>query len=262
MLRRNPASDIRKEHALFSEPLSRIALFFDFDGTLVRLADTPDAVEVPSSSLDTLDRMIERTGGAVAMISGRQLHELDGFLAPRILPGAGSHGVERRTAGGALHIADDGGAIDGARGRMRDHAEAHGLLFEEKRLGCAIHYRNAPELEASTRALVAALAEESDALRPVPGHMVAELSLGGCDKGAALDAFMREAPFAGRIPVAMGDDTSDEDAFRAAQARGGLGIRIGGTADTRARARFDDFDAFHHWLARTADSGTMTLENA
>jgi len=256
----HPIQASPKEHTLFSEPLSRIALFLDFDGTMVRLADTPDAVEVTEPSLAALDRLIAETGGAVAMISGRQIHELDAFLAPRVLPGAGSHGVERRAvSGGAVRTADDGGAIDRARGRMREHAEAHGLLLEEKRVGCAIHYRHAPEKEAETRALVSALAEESDALRTAHGHAVAELSLAGCDKGTALDAFMLDAPFAGRTPVMVGDDTSDEDAFRAAQARGGLGIRIGGT-ETCARARFDDFDAFHAWLAHTARNGTMILE--
>ena len=150
-------------------------------------------------------------------------------------------------------------ALAAAGEQMRAHAKAHGLLLEEKSGGFAVHFRAKPDLETPTRALVSEIAAADESFRAIHGHMVAELSLAGVDKGAALNAFMDETPFAGRVPVAIGDDTTDEDAFRAAQARGGLGIRIGGT-ETCAQGRFADIDALHDWLTRSADSGMMILE--
>ena len=244
---------------MFSEPLSRIALFLDFDGTLVAIADRPDAVRVTPEIAALLPRLTGTTNGATAIISGRALAEIDAFLAPLTLPAAGSHGVERRRASGDI-VPPPGAndALDAAVSRIRDHARRHDLLMEDKGGGAAIHFRAQPALEAETRALVDGAAD-APGLRAIHGHMVAELSLEGLDKGAALAAFMDEPPFAGRIPVAIGDDTTDEDAFRAAQSRGGLGIRIG-LADTAARASFDTIDLFHRWLADTADSGTLRLE--
>lgn len=239
--------------------MSRIALFLDFDGTLVHMADRPDRVEVSDDIRRVIDRLIERTGGALAIVSGRPLGEIDRFLAPLVLPGAGSHGVERRDAAGAMLPVADNDALGAATGDLRAYAAEHDLLLEEKRGGSALHFRTAPTLEAEARALADRLAGTSDTLRVIHGHMVAELSFARLDKGSAVAAFMAEAPFAGRLPVAIGDDTTDEDAFRAAQALGGIGIRIGGT-DTCARARFADIDAFHDWLTRTATGGTITLE--
>ena len=247
---------------LFQEPLSRIALFLDFDGTLVRIADRPDLVVVTPETRAMIEALIDGTHAAVGIVSGRPLAEIDGFLDPLILPGAGSHGVERRDARGAvMPVVDKGAALERATGRLRDYAGQRRLLLEEKRGGCALHFRDAPRLESEARALVDALIGESAGLRAIHGHMVAEVSLAGLDKGSALDAFMGEAPFAGRIPVAIGDDTTDEDAFRAAQGRGGLGIRIGG-AKTCAKARFTDIDTLHRWLAGAADSGKFVLETA
>jgi len=224
------------------------------------MADRPDRVEVTEDIRRTLDRLIERTGGALAIVSGRPLAEIDHFLAPLTLPGAGSHGVERRDAGGAMLPVADNAALGAATADLRAYATAHDLLLEEKRGGSALHFRDAPDREAEARALADDLAGASDTLRAIHGHMVAELSFAGLDKGSAVGAFMAEPPFAGRIPVAIGDDTTDEDAFRAAQAQGGIGIRIGGTA-TVARARFADIDAFHDWLTQTAARGTMELED-
>ena len=226
----------------------------------MRIAERPDLVAVTPAVRNVVERLAAATEGALAIVSGRPLVEIDGFLTPLVLPGAGSHGAERRDYRGMDVPLDRGAtALDGAGERIRAHAEAHGLLLEEKSGGYAVHFRAKPDLEEPTRALVSAIAAADEGLRVIHGHMVAELSLAGVDKGAALDAFMGEKPFAGRVPVAIGDDTTDEDAFRAARARGGLGIRIGGT-ETCAQARFEDIDALHDWLTISADSGMMILE--
>ncbi len=223
------------------------------------MAPRPDQVSVPPRMRGALERLIAGTDGAVALNSGRTLEDLDRFLAPLTLPAAGTHGIQRRDARGAVQpLGDHGDALGAAQARMRDFAGAHGLLLEEKRGSSALHYRDSPEREADVRALVDGLARD-EALRAIHGHKVAELSLAGVDKGSAVDAFMAEAPFAGRIPVALGDDTTDEDAFRAAQARGGIGIRVG-PGETVARARFDTIDALQDHLAACAASGTLTLE--
>jgi len=224
------------------------------------MAPRPDMVEVTPPTRATLMRLIDGMGGAVALNSGRTLGELDQFLAPLTLPAAGTHGIERRDARGVVQpVGDHDPTLAEAHAAMRAFAEEHSLLLEEKRGGSALHCREAPHLEAEVRALVAGLADADENLRAIQGHMVAELSLAGLDKGSALDAFMGEAPFTGRIPVAIGDDTTDEDAFRAAQDRGGIGIRVG-PGDTRADARFDDIDALHRWLAACAENDIMQLE--
>ena len=260
LIRGHVPSLAQRSGPLFREPLSNIALFLDFDGTLVRIVERPDLVVVTPEVRAVVERLIAATGGAVALLSGRPLGEIDGFLAPLVLPGAGSHGAERRDCSGTfVPVARQAKALAGAGARIRAYAQTHGLLLEEKSGGFAVHFRAEPDLEIPTRALVSEIALGDAGLRAIHGHMVAELALAGVDKGAALDAFMGEAPFVGRVPVAIGDDTTDEDAFRAAQARGGLGIRIGGT-ETCARGRFETIDAFHDWLIRSADSGTMILE--
>lgn len=224
------------------------------------MADRPDKVALTPTARVMLEQLIEGTGGAVAMITGRTLEDLDPFLAPLSLPSAGSHGIQRRDARGVvLSVADEDAGLRSAKEIIRDYAARNHLLLEDKRGGSTLHYREAPHLETEARALIDGLAGEHEGLRAIHGHKVAEISLAGQDKGSALDAFMDEAPFMGRVPVAIGDDTTDEDAFRAAQARGGLGIRVG-PAQSRARARFADIDALHHWLAASAESGMMILE--
>lgn len=240
--------------------LSDAAFFLDFDGTLVRIADRPDQVELTDDVAALLHALIEATDGAVALVSGRGLDEIDALIAPLHLPVAGSHGIERRRADGTMAAAaarHDGlaAAIDA----LDDYARANGLLLERKTGGAALHFRSHPGLEIASRALADDLANGTDGVRVIHGHMVAELSLAGLDKGAALLAFMAESPFLGRIPVAVGDDTTDEDAIRAAQETGGIGIRIG-DAPSQALVRLTDIDSFHHWLHMTVRNGTVSTE--
>jgi trehalose 6-phosphate phosphatase len=234
------------------------ALLLDFDGTLVEFAATPTAVQVDAELLALLGRLSARLDGALAIISGRSIDAIDALLAPLRLPVAGLHGLERRCAAGRSHAPPACGAwLHAARAALREHVAAHpGLLLEEKSHALALHWRGAPQHAATAQRCVMQL---QAALQPKPmlieGHAVAELRDAGPDKGAALDAFLGEAPFRGRLPVYIGDDTTDLPALQRAVQRGGVGIWVGAT-DQPGRAlppaaahRLPHPRAVHDWLA-------------
>ncbi len=204
------------------------ALFLDFDGTLVDLADKPEEVIVPAALVDTLRALHTYLGGAVAVISGRPMDQIDEFLAPLRLPVAGVHGSERRAANGTLSLQTTYPLDEvqhAAQALVRQHPA---LRLEAKRGSLALHYRQAPELEAVCLETMRAAVEASPGLTLMRGKMVVEAKPGGASKGMAIDAFMHEAPFAGRQPVFMGDDFTDEVGFTVVQRRGGMGVKVGG----------------------------------
>ncbi|MEM9047315.1 MAG: trehalose-phosphatase [Pseudomonadota bacterium] len=231
---------------------ARHAVFLDFDGTLVDIAPRPEAVVLQPRILRALAALKAALDGAVAIVSGRDMAVIDRYLAPLQLPVAGSHGSQRRSADGSVHrLAGERSALTDASAALQAFAAAHGLLVEEKEGSVSLHYRAKPVLEHAALALARRIARQDDRLRLVPGKMVAELALAGHDKGAALDAYLREPPFAGRTPLMAGDDTTDEDAFAAAIAAGGAAIKIGPGA-TRATHRAADIARFHAWLTGAA----------
>jgi trehalose 6-phosphate phosphatase len=203
------------------------ALFLDFDGTLVDIAAEPDAVVVPSSLVPALSALQRYLGGAVAVVSGRPIREIDQFLSPIRLPVAGVHGAERRTAVGALERARAlplATVEQAARALAARHA---GLLVEHKQSSIALHYRQAPHLEAECLDAMQSAVDRSPGLTLLRGKMVAEAKPAEASKGGAIEAFLREAPFAGRTPVFIGDDVTDEAGFAAVQRLGGLGVKVG-----------------------------------
>lgn len=206
------------------------ALFLDFDGTLVDLAQQPEDVVVPPSLVATLRDLHAYLGGAVAVISGRPMEQLDAFLAPLRLPMAGVHGSERRAADGtlSLHATYPLDEVQRAAQALADQHPA--LRLESKRGSLALHYRQAPQLEALCLDTLRAAVEASPGLTLMRGKMVVEAKPGGASKGMAIDAFMHEAPFAGRQPVFIGDDFTDEVGFTVVQGRGGMGVKVGGGA--------------------------------
>ena len=226
----------------------RCALFLDFDGTLVEIAPHPDDVVLLPRTRELLGVLAELTGGAVAIVSGRPLAQIDAFLAPLKLPAAGSHGAElRRKASGELTLADGVQLLEHARDPVRRFAERHGLLVEQKTGAISLHYRSHPEHRDQALALCRDLADGDDGVRVIDGDMVVELALADVDKGFAVEHLMEQAPFAGRAPVVLGDDATDEDAFAAVQALGGHAIKIG-DGPTGARHRMPDVSAVHDWL--------------
>lgn len=205
------------------------ALFFDVDGTLIDIASHPDGVDVPSHLIEDLSILHDASGGAVALVSGREAQVLDRLFAPLRLPLSGIHGAEvRTTASGDLTataepLPDDVRAALAALTRRFE-----GLLVEDKGASLALHYRAipaaAPELEEAIGAIVA---PRSRTLTVLPGRMVFEVKARGHDKGAAVRAFMAQAPFAGRVPIFFGDDVTDEAGFAAVRELGGIAVSIG-----------------------------------
>jgi len=229
-----------------------IALFLDVDGTLVEIEREPGAVHVPARMCRILADLQGATNGALALVSGRSLQQLDRLFSPLELNAAGLHGLERRNlARGVVRAEPDPAVLGAARRRLGAFADAHqGVMLEDKGLTLALHYRKAPEQQAAATAVVQeAVAASAGGLMLLEGKMVLELKPPGCDKGQAIAAYMGEAPFAGRQPVFAGDDVTDEAGFAIVNQIGGISIRIG--ADQRPTAAtygHADVGAMESWL--------------
>jgi trehalose 6-phosphate phosphatase len=226
------------------------AFFLDIDGTLLEIAETPDAVEADRDELALVGRLSRAARGAVALISGRSLHVIDDLFSPLVLPAAGQHGAERRDAQGTRHrYRFPVKALKPAAGGIRSFASRHkGLVFEDKGVSVALHYRLAPQLAAAAHEAVREAAEPlGDAVEVQRGKMVVELKPAGCDKGGAIESFMREPPFAGRVPVFLGDDVTDEYGFRVVNRLGGHAVKVGEGASA-ARWRLENPAAARAWL--------------
>jgi trehalose 6-phosphate phosphatase len=227
-----------------------LALFLDFDGTLVEIARTPDAVEAEARMIACLERLVDHLDGAVAIVSGRPIHEIDRFLSPLLLPCAGLHGletrlhpdepVERAPVGPELETLKAALAGSGLLGR--------GVSIEDKGAAIAVHYRIAPDCEEAVHEVMQSAVMELPDLHLVRGKMVVEAKPAYRDKGWAVASLMEVSPFRGRTPVFVGDDVTDEDGIRAAQAIGGFGIKVG-VGESAARFRLPDVAGVAAWLA-------------
>jgi trehalose 6-phosphate phosphatase len=226
------------------------AFFLDLDGTLFDIRATPQAVRRAPEEVELVRRLQEAAGGAVALISGRAIAKIDELFAPLELAAAGQHGAERRDAQRQLHrIELPEEKMKHAAAAIRTFAASHeGLLFEHKGLSMALHYRLAPHLAEAARAAVReAAAALGGALEVQDGKMVAELKPAGHDKGSAIGEFMREAPFAGRMPLFIGDDATDEHGFEIVNRLGGHSVKVG-EGPSAARWRLAAPAAVRSWL--------------
>jgi trehalose 6-phosphate phosphatase len=227
----------------------RNALFLDFDGTLVDIAPRPEAVVVPGDLPDLLIRVAERMGGAVALVSGRPIAELDAFLAPARLPAFGLHGLERRLAG-ATEQAEAPPSIGEVRAAVAASGlAATGVRVEDKGLSIALHYREAPGLEDAVRELAAALVAPHTDLVILDGKMVQEIKPAFASKATAVRMLSSLPPFAGRRPVYIGDDVTDEEGMRAAIEARGEAVKVG-PGPTVAGHRVADPAAVHALLRK------------
>jgi len=226
------------------------ALFLDVDGTLLDIAERPDEVDTHAVDCELVEGLQRAAGGALALISGRSLAQLDEMFAPLKLPAAGQHGFERRDVRGKRHrhrFAVE--TLAPAKEKLREFAARHsGLVLEDKGASLALHYRLAPPLAgAAHQVLVEAAAALGGRVEVQAGKMVWELKPAGADKGVAIEEFMREAPFAGRTPVFLGDDVTDENGFRVVNRLEGHSIKVG-AGDTAARWRLANPSAARAWL--------------
>lgn len=230
---------------------ARDALFLDFDGTLVPLEDRPDAVEVPDALIDRVHELASRLAGRLAIVSGRSIDVLDDFgLSGLAL--AGSHGAEWRLPGSAHEMRPRPASLDRAASAFRAFADAHeGVIFEDKPLGAALHFRLAP---AMAQPAIALAQEHVADLHLQHGHAMIELRVAGVDKGTAIAMLMDLAPFAGARPLFFGDDVTDESGFAMAASLGGHGVLVGADRVTQASFALPDPAAVNAWLARITEA--------
>lgn len=231
------------------------ALFLDVDGTLLELARHPDAVQVPDSLRDVLRDAERRLGGALALISGRPIAQLDRLLAPPRLPASGLHGAEIRYAADApsdpLTRASLPPRLVAAIDKLVPFYP--GAFVEHKPVGLAVHYRQAADVADELVAALGALMRETadPSLELMRGRSVVEIKPRGYDKGGAIARFMGRPPFAARTPVFIADEEIDRPGFDAVQALGGLAYSVG-TALPGLSGCFASPGALRDWLGKLA----------
>lgn len=228
--------------------LNRTALFLDLDGTLAAIEPTPQGVQPDAARSALLRRLRTRLDGRLAVLSGRAISDIDRILEGTVRCAAGVHGLERRNAEGERFDERPHDALPGIESMLEAFARSHrGLLLERKDGALALHYRGHPPAEEACLELAHRLGF-AHGLTVQEGQLVVELRTPGPDKGDALSAFMDSPPFAGAIPVMVGDDLTDEHAFAAAASHGGFGVLVGEPRQTAAMFRLDDPAAVLAWL--------------
>jgi trehalose 6-phosphate phosphatase len=227
-------------------------VFLDLDGTLIEYAHEPNAVIVDAQLLELLRGLALQTGGATALVSGRNIATLDALLAPVRLPASGLHGFERRSAAGVLsrHPLPSERALSEARHLLAAAAaQDERLRLEDKGFALALHYRMIPGLESAvTSAAREVAAQVGHELELRRGFMVAELAPRGVSKAIGVSEFMSEHPFRGRLPLFVGDDLSDESAFEWVNAAGGLSVVVNLSRPTAALAQLRSVAEVRLWL--------------
>ena len=229
---------------------STSALFLDIDGTLLDFEAHPDDVRADAELIVLLQRISILLEGALAVVSGRPLIDINRIFEPAKLAACGAHGTEYQDAAGASWRSTTGALPIKVTKVVAEFAERHpGLLHEVKPLGVALHYRQAPELEQKCRALMEVFATElGDEYRLLHGKMVLEWTPRAAGKGTAVETFLGRSPFLGRTPVFAGDDVTDEDGFDAVNRLGGVSIRVGNAAETMANYSVPDVVTLRSWL--------------
>lgn len=237
------------------------ALFLDVDGTLLEFADHPEQVTVPDTLTAVLSQLHRELKGALALVSGRGISQLDRLFQPLQLASAGFHGSEIRDPNGQLHnfhTSDE--ALDIVKLKARSFVDQHpGMVFEDKGAAIALHYRQVPELETEVQAVADQLCKTlSEDYQALAGKMVVELKPAHRHKGHAIESLLQHPPFFGKTPVYLGDDVTDEDAFREVNRLGGLSIKVG-EGDSLAAYRLQHPADVLAWLQQLATTLTQGL---
>lgn len=235
-------------------PSPNWAWFFDLDGTLIEIAEVPAGVRVDDEVRALIGDLANAADGAVAVITGRPITDIDHLFPEFRLPVAGQHGVERRNVMGQItRHAFPIGTLDMARRTLNSIVARHpALLLEDKGLSLALHYRQAPALASFAHRVMRNVQTRAGAAFCVQaGKRVVELKPCGRDKGDAIAAFMEEIPFHGRMPVFVGDDFTDELGFEVVNRMGGISVKVG-VGRTRALWQLRDVTSVRQWLANGA----------
>ncbi|MHB2264632.1 trehalose-phosphatase [Aliihoeflea sp. PC F10.4] len=233
--------------------IDQLAIFLDFDGTLADIVEHPDDVHLPQDTLEALDRLARRTSGALAIVTGRPVQQIDRLVEPLLLPVAGVHGMSRRAFDGTVHTTQhDPSTFAEVQSRLTQlHTQLDDTMIELKPGSVAFHYRRRPDLSETIAEHVHDALGDLEGIDVLHGKMVVEAKTGHADKGSAIRAFMSESPFAGRVALFAGDDVTDEFGFSAVSELGGIAIKIG-KGDTRADWRTEEPADFREWLAHLA----------
>lgn len=237
----------------------KYAFFFDLDGTLAEIKPHPDQVAIPEPIRMTLHQLAQQQEGALALISGRSMTELDALAAPYRFPLAGVHGAERRDIKGRTHrVALPDTVAEALHQWLLEHVGAlTGCEIENKGMAFALHYRQAPQHQQAVEALALQAVSRFAGLALQPGKCVVEIKPQGINKGAAIAAFMQEAPFMGRQPVFVGDDLTDEAGFAVVNQAGGISVKVG-QGTTQAQWRLGNVAETHQWLILLAQLHALT----
>lgn len=235
---------------------SRWCLFLDVDGTLLEFAARPADVRVDAALRELLARLESTLDGAVALVSGRSIAQLDQLFAPQRWPAAGLHGLERRDASGHIHRSRS--AVPALQQLLVDLARIAdripGVFVEDKGLAVAVHFRGAPHAGDGLRRAVTTIARRFEShLTVQEGNMVLEILPDGACKARAIRGFLSEPPFAGRRPIFIGDDAMDIGALREVERHDGLSVVVG--CDAPAMLRVEGPGEVRRILARLGETG-------
>ena len=228
------------------------AVFLDLDGTIAEIVARPDEVGPDALLTNILERLCATMEGRVAVLTGRCLEDADRILEGRIASVAAIHGLVRRLPDGSVERFPGSPELLEAKQLLLAFAHTQtGLTVEDKGLSMALHYRQVPQAEGAVRAATERIAKDAG-LAVQAGSMVSEVRTPGPDKGHSLKEFLNVAPFAGHVPIMLGDELTDEHAFNAAEEMGGYGILVGQPRATAARYRLASVSDVRSWLATGA----------
>jgi trehalose 6-phosphate phosphatase len=234
-------------------PLSdaSVALFLDVDGTLLDLAARPDEVVTPVGLVKTLAEAERKLAGALALISGRSIDDIDQLFTPLRLRVSGVHGAEIRfDPDGSTAPAVANGLPQSLLAALRRAVESFpGAFVEDKRFSFTVHYRLAPSAEGPLRNIVEGLVDSIPTRVDImDAHCAIEIKSPCFDKGGAIATFLSTSTFSGRKPIFVGDDTTDESGFALVSARGGCAYSVG-RPRPGAIGSFSAPQAVRGWLA-------------
>lgn len=226
-----PALDAELPGAFAGLDPATHAFFLDVDGTLIEIAARPEAVVIPPELPDVLENLAARAGGAVALVSGRSLSSVDQLFGAERFAAAGVHGADVRLAPGQPSERAPPLEADLRHALRNAASEFEGVFAEDKESAVAVHYRARPEVGPVLQRALATVVSQSRGIEIMPGHCVFEVRRSGIDKGSAVKRFMAARPFAGRRPVFIGDDVTDEAGFHAVTEAGGVAVAVGAPRD-------------------------------